>query len=47
MKKEKSGKWPFQQRYSGQLHFEMETVRQPSRWNTLRALRVLKQYPVD
>ncbi|MHA2092219.1 MAG: hypothetical protein ACW98K_15315 [Candidatus Kariarchaeaceae archaeon] len=46
MNKEKSGKWPFQQRYPGQFHFEMETVRQPSRWNTLRALRVLKQYPV-
>ncbi len=41
-KRLKDGTWPLQQRYSGRTYFEMETVGQPSRWNTLRALRVLK-----
>lgn len=35
------GRWPLQQRYAGRTWFEMEQVGQPSRWNTLRALRVL------
>lgn len=30
--------------YAGQVHFNMEKAGQPSRWNTLRALRVLKRY---
>jgi len=36
------GRWPLQQRYPGRTYFEMEKVGEPSRWNTLRALRVLK-----
>lgn len=28
--------------YPGQVHFEMEKAGRPSRWNTLRALRVLR-----
>jgi len=36
------GRWPLQNRYKGQTYFEMERVGAPSRWNTLRALRVLK-----
>ena len=35
------GRWPLQQRHPGQTWFEMEEVGGPSRWNTLRALRVL------
>ena len=35
------GRWPLQQRYPGETWFEMEEVGQPSRWNTLRAMRVL------
>jgi hypothetical protein len=35
------GRWPQQQPQSGQTWFTMERVGQPSRWNTLRALRVL------
>lgn len=35
------GRWPLQQRYPGATFFEMERVGEPSRWNTLRALRVL------
>jgi hypothetical protein len=41
-KRRKDGKWPLQARHSGQTHFEMEKPGKPSRWNTLRALRVLK-----
>jgi hypothetical protein len=36
------GRWKLQQRYPGRNYFEMEKVGQPSRWNTLRALRILK-----
>jgi hypothetical protein len=41
-KKEKRGRWPLQNRHPGRTHFEMEKPGGPSRWNTLRALRVLK-----
>lgn len=43
-KRRKDGRWNLQARHPGQTHFEMEAARQPSRWNTLRALRVLKHY---
>jgi hypothetical protein len=39
-------RWPLQARHPGQTHFEMEKVGQPSRWNTLRALRVFKHFCV-
>ncbi len=36
------GRWPLQNVHEGETHFEMEAGEgQPSRWNTLRALRVL------
>jgi len=38
----KNGRWPLQNSYKGKTYFEMERVGAPSRWNTLRALRVLK-----
>jgi hypothetical protein len=41
-KRSKSGKWKLQNRHSGETHFEMEKAGTPSRWNTLRALRVLR-----
>lgn len=43
-KRRRDGRWPLQARHPGQVHFEMEKPGQPSRWNTLRALRVLRQY---
>jgi hypothetical protein len=43
-KRRPDGTWPLQSRYPGRSHFEMEKVGQPSRWNTLRALRVLRWY---
>jgi hypothetical protein len=36
------GKWPVQHKFSGKTHFQMEKIGGPSRWNTLRALRVLR-----
>lgn len=39
------GRWPLQAPHPGQVHFRMEEPGQPSRWNTLLALRVLKTYP--
>jgi hypothetical protein len=36
------GRWPLQNRFRGKTYFEMERVGAASRWNTLRALRVLK-----
>jgi hypothetical protein len=41
-KRKKDGCWPLQNRYSGKTFFEMERVGKRSRWNTLRALRVLR-----
>ncbi|MCU0486634.1 MAG: hypothetical protein MUC85_11070 [Anaerolineales bacterium] len=38
----RDGTWKLQNRHAGKTFFEMETVGQPSRWNTLRALRVLR-----
>jgi hypothetical protein len=38
----KDGRWPLDNNYRGKTWFQMERVGLPSRWNTLRALRVLK-----
>jgi hypothetical protein len=35
------GRWPLTSRWRGETYFEMERLGAPSRWNTLRALRVL------
>jgi hypothetical protein len=43
-KRRKDGTWPLQCRHPGESHFEMERTGGPSRWNTLRALRVLEKY---
>jgi hypothetical protein len=36
------GRWTIAQGMSGKVHFTMETPGKPSRWNTLRGLRVLR-----
>lgn len=41
-RRREDGTWLLQNRYSGRTWFEMERVGEPSRWNTLRARRVLK-----
>lgn len=43
-KRRKDGTWPVQARHPGQTHFEMEKTGKSSRWNTLRALRVLEHF---
>lgn len=41
-KQRKDGRWPAYRPWAGRLYFEMEKGGEPGRWNTLRALRVLK-----
>lgn len=41
-KRLKDGRWPVQNRHAGKQFFVMEKTGQPSRWNTLRALRILR-----
>jgi hypothetical protein len=36
------GRWTLENSYTGKVFFQLEAKRAPSRWNTLRALRVLK-----
>jgi hypothetical protein len=36
------GRWSLEKCHRGKSHFELERLGRPSRWNTLRALRVLK-----
>ena len=36
------GRWPVQHKHPAQVYFDMEKTGDPSRWNTLRALRVLR-----
>ncbi|MBK7410419.1 MAG: hypothetical protein IPJ40_21570 [Saprospirales bacterium] len=43
-KEGKAHRWPLQAKHPGQVHFDMEKVGEPSRWNTLRALRVLAYF---
>jgi hypothetical protein len=41
-KRDADGRWPLENPHPGRLHFEMdEGEGRPSRWNTLRAMRVL------
>jgi hypothetical protein len=46
-KRRKNNTWLLQNRHPGKTFFEMEKIRQPSRWNTMRCLRVLKWFRVD
>lgn len=43
-KKTKDLRWKLAAKYPGQVHFEMEKAGKPSRWNTLRALRVISHF---
>jgi hypothetical protein len=43
-KRRKDGTWLVQAKHPGQVHFDMEQTGDPSRWNTLRALRVMKHF---
>jgi len=46
-KQTKEGRWKLQNHHSGREHFKMEQTGQPSRWNTMRALRVLRWYGIE
>jgi hypothetical protein len=42
-KRDENGRWPLENPHPGPVHFEMEgRAGEPSRWNTLRALRALR-----
>lgn len=41
-KRTSDGRWKLQNHHSGREYFRMETPGEPSRWNTLRAIRVLR-----
>ena len=41
-RRDKDGLWPLTYKYHGKGFFDMEQLGKPSRWNTLRALRVLR-----
>ena len=43
-KRRPDGRWPLQAKHAGHTHFDMEPAGQASRWNTLRALRVLEYF---
>jgi hypothetical protein len=42
VRRKDDGRWVLQNRYPGRTFFELENLGEPSRWNTLRALRVLR-----
>jgi len=46
-KQTKNGTWPLQNRHPGRTYFEIEQPGKPSRWNTLRSLRVMRWYKGD
>ncbi len=43
-KRNRDGTWQQPAAHAGQVHFLMEKTGEPGRWNTLRALRVLKYF---
>lgn len=43
-KRGKDGRWKGAAQHSGQHHLQMESPREPSRWNTLMAIRVLNHF---
>ncbi len=46
-KRDSDGRWALENPHPGELDFKMgESVGKPSRWNTLRAMRVLRWYDV-
>ncbi|CAN5536625.1 hypothetical protein BH09BAC6_BH09BAC6_17410 [soil metagenome] len=46
-KRTKDGLWKLAAAHPGQKHFDMESAGKPSRWNTLKALRVLDYYKAN
>jgi hypothetical protein len=42
--RDKDGKWALKNTYNGKMHCEIDEKGQPSKWITLRALRVLRRF---
>lgn len=45
-KRNNGGTWNLQSAHAGQVHLDMEKAGKPSRWNTLRVLRVMKHFEI-
>jgi hypothetical protein len=44
-KRDRDGRWPLENPHAGAVHFDMDKgAGKPSRWNTLRAVRMLDWY---
>lgn len=46
-KRRTDGRWNLQAAYPGKVHVKMEDAGKPSRWNTLRSLRVLNHFGLN
>lgn len=46
-KQNKDGTWNLQSMHPGQVHFAMEKAGKPSRWITLRVLRVFRHFSIE
>lgn len=47
IKRNNEGSWNMQAAHPGQVHVNMEKAGKPSRWNTLRVLRVMKHFEIE
>jgi hypothetical protein len=45
-KRRTDNRWPIQAKHAGQVHLDMEKPGEARRWNTLRAMRVLKHFGI-
>ena len=45
--RDKDGRWTLKNTYNGKMHCEIDEKGQPSKWITLRALRVLRRFYED
>lgn len=46
-KRNKEGTWNLNAAHPGQVHLKMEASGKPSRWNTLRMLRIMKHFEIE
>ncbi len=42
-KQDSAGRWPLEYNYSGKTHAEFGEMKKPSKWVTIRALKVLNR----
>jgi hypothetical protein len=38
------GRWPLKHNFNGKMHIDIEEKGRPSKWITLRAMRVLRRF---